>query len=196
MVNHVRPLFLARLIFIQTKKQNSMADMDNQPKENLMAADAVKKIKEMAEGVNACLLQTGLKEVSVNIIPMSIQEVDQDGVLWFISSSESEHNQNIERDQHVIVTIQNDSKFQYLSLNGYAQIHSDKSLIEKYWTDLANAWFEGKDDPRVRVISVRPNSGHYWDTKNGKIVSGIKMLFSAITGADVDDGGVDGQIIL
>lgn len=45
---------------------------------------------------------------------------------------------------------------------------------------------------RVR-LAVHPETGHYWTTTNGKIAAGIKMLLSA-AGADVDDGGVHGEL--
>jgi general stress protein 26 len=51
-----------------------------------------------------------------------------------------------------------------------------------------NAWFEGPDDPTIRVIEVRPQSAEYWVTKGGKIVSLLSMVASAMTGKDMEAG--------
>lgn len=74
--------------------------------------------------------------------------------MWFISSSETEKDKNIEKDKRVTVTFQNNSKNEHLVLWGNATLHKDKALIEKYWT------------------------------------------FAAVTGADVDDGGIEGSLNL
>lgn len=92
--------------------------------------------------------------------------------------------------------MQNDSKSQYLSLAGHADVHTDEATIDRYWSSFANAWFQGKHDPRVTIIGVRPTSGHYWDTQHGTAVAMVKMSFAALTGADVDDGGVEGALKL
>ena len=173
-----------------------MADIDVQPTKNLAFADAVKKIKELSEDSNSCMFITNLKSSTPGVRPMALQECDEAGTLWYISSSESNKNREIKDNPEVLITFQNNSKWEYLSLNGTASIHTDKSLIEKYWTDFARAWFDGKDDPRITIISVQPDGGHYWDTQHGKVVSGIKAVFSAITGAKNDDGGVDGKLTL
>ena len=50
------------------------------------------------------------------------------------------------------------------------------------------------DDPRVTVLSITPDEGHYWQTESGKVVSFVKMSLSALTGSKLSDGGVDGQL--
>ena len=126
--------------------------------------------------------------------PMALQGVCDQGNLYFLSSSESNKNHDIQQDDRVALSFSNGGKYEYLTLYGNASILTDKPTIEKYWTDFANAWFEGKDDPRVTILKVTPFDGHYWETKNGKIVSAIKTVFSAVTGSGNDDGGVEGDL--
>jgi len=176
-----------------------MADMDKQPKEDLTSTDAISKIKELAERCGICLFHTAFPSGTAtdavsNCRPMALQGVDEAGTLWFLSSSESDKNHEIKENHTVLLTFQNNANSEFLELTGLASIHQDKATIEAHWTEFANAWFEGKDDPRVRVISVSPVSGHYWDTKNGKLWASIKMIFSAVAGAKMDDGGVDGEL--
>ena len=82
----------------------------------------------------------------------------------------------------------------YLSLTAYAQIVDDRKKIEALWTPLAKAWFEqGKEDPDITLIKVHPDVGHYWDTKNGKLISMIKIAAAALTG-NQPDAGVHGSV--
>ena len=171
-----------------------MADMDQQPREDLSGEAACRKIRELAKDARMCMLVTDVTDYPGDVRPMAIQKVEDDGTFWFLSSGASEKNGDIAHDARVILTIQNDEKYEYLALSGVASVHTDRVTIDKYWTDYANAWFDGKDDPRVTVLRVTPNAGHYWQTTSGKIVSFVKMSFAAVTGSKTSDGGVDGEL--
>lgn len=174
-----------------------MADMDSQPRNDLGGHSAAEKLKDIAEGCRTCLFSSASTAYPSDTTPMSIQDIDEDGTIWFISSTESTRNQNIAADPRVEVSFQNEGKYEYLTLHGTARIHTDRATIDTHWTKLADAWFDrGKDDPRVSVISVKPDGGHYWETKAGKLVAFAKMSYAALTGADVDDGGKDGNLAL
>lgn len=171
-----------------------MADMDQQPREDLSGAEARKKIHEIGKNARMCMFATDVTQYPGDVRPMAIQKVEEDGSFWFLSSSQSEKNRDIAKDKRVVLTIQNDDKYDYLAVSGTATVHTDRATIDKYWTSFANAWFEGKDDPRITVIRVTPDDGHYWQSESGKIVSFIKMSFSAVTGSKTSDGGVDGDL--
>ena len=70
----------------------------------------------------------------------------------------------------------------------------DREKIDELWSEIAKAWFpEGKDDPHLTVIKVTPEEGFYWDTKDGKLASMIKIAASAVTGKTMVEG-VEGTI--
>lgn len=75
-----------------------MADIDHQPRQDLSGAEAGQKIREIAKDTRTCMFQTGLDSFPGDTRPMSIQEVDEDGTFWFLSSTESEKNRDIARD--------------------------------------------------------------------------------------------------
>ncbi|HWL61248.1 MAG TPA: pyridoxamine 5'-phosphate oxidase family protein [Steroidobacteraceae bacterium] len=170
-----------------------MADMDHQPQQPLSGARAIETVREIVTDANICLLVTRHDRFPFDARPMAAQAMEADGSVWFLSSSDSDKNRDIERDPRVTLLVQNNRKYEYAQLSGRATIHRDRALIDKYWTRLAEAWFDGKDDPRITLLAVHPETGHYWTTTNGKIAAGIKMLLSA-AGADVDDGGVHGEL--
>lgn len=163
------------------------------PHQNLSGNSAIKKIKELAEEARTCFFTTKIG-TEAHSIPMSLQEVDEEGNLWFISSSESEHNSNIMEDPKVQLYFMNNSSYEYVFIKGNATISKDKNLIDKYWTDFANAWFEGKDDPSVTVISVKAQDGYYYETKDNKVFAMAKMVFAAVIGSSNEDGGIEGGL--
>ena len=161
---------------------------------NLTQQEAIDKFKELVKHESTCLFTTRLTEVPLTTRPMSVKEVCDQGNFWFLSPRDSDKNQEIENDPRVQLFISNTSNYEFLSVYGTASISRDREKIDKYWSDIAKAWFtEGKDDPRITVIKVTPEEGFYWDTKDGKLISTIKILSSAITGKTLEEG-VEGTI--
>jgi general stress protein 26 len=157
--------------------------------------ESIKKLKELAEGIDICMFCTHLDQLPISARPMSANEVDHHGNIWFISNARSNKNFDIRQDDKVQLFFSKISDSQYLSVFGHANIYTDHDTIEAHWTPIAKAWFEeGKDDPDVTVIRVAPTDAYYWDTKDGKAVAFLKWAAAAVTGAKIDDGGVEGKI--
>ena len=162
--------------------------------ENLNSIEAVKKIKELSEKAKFCMFCTELDTVPINTRPMGLQETDEEGNLWFISSDTSNKNFHIKDDDRVQLLFMNNSDSEYLSVFGDAYIYTDKSTIEEKWSPMANAWFDGKEDPNISIIKVAPKDTYYWDTKAGKLVSLLSFAAAAISGTKTDNSdGVEGK---
>lgn len=160
---------------------------------NLTQQEAIDKFKELVKHESTCLFTTQLTQVPLTTRPMGVQKVCDQGNFWFMSSSDSDKNAEIMIDNRVQLFFINTSDYEFLSVYGTATITRDKQKIDELWSDMANAWFDGKEDSRVTVIKVTPEEGFYWDTKSGKLVSMIKILASAVSGKTLQEG-VEGTI--
>jgi len=172
----------------------------NQPEQNredLRGEKAIAKIKELVEQAETCFFCTALNVAgSTGSRPMSVQEVDEEGNLWFLSAEDSHKNEELARDPSVHLFFQGSAHSDFLRLSGRASILRDKEKIKELWEPVVKTWFtEGMDDPRITVIKVTPTNGYYWDTKHGKTVAGIKMLIGAAIGKTLDDS-IEGTITL
>lgn len=65
---------------------------------------------------------TNLKEFPITSRPMGLQETDEEGNLWFISSADSNKNFEIKDDKQVQLFFMNNSDSEYLSVYGSAYI--------------------------------------------------------------------------
>lgn len=157
-------------------------------KENLYSKEAKDKIRELAESIDFTMFATALDSQPFHIVPMSTKEVDEEGNIWFLSNKTSTHNQNIQRDSRAHLVYSNKGSMEFLSVYGRASIHTDRAKIKDLYGSADDAWFDGEDDPLITAIKIEPDYAHYWDTKNGKILSSIKMLGGAITGNQPDLG--------
>ena len=159
---------------------------------DLANTEAAKKIKELAGEIGTCMFCTydGYKLVSR---PMSAQNTDDEGNVWFLSDKGSNKNREILSNANVELFFAHGHD-KFLSVHGKAAISFNKDKIKELWTPLAKVWFtDGVDDPRISVIKVACSEGHYWDTKHGKMVEWAKMAASLITGKTMDDG-IEGDL--
>ena len=161
---------------------------------NLISAEAIDKIKKIAMDADIALFTTNLSKLPLATRPMGTLDVDDEGNLWFLSKNDSDKNHDISHDNQVQIFYSNKGSAEYLSIYGRAQILTDRTKIEEYWTPLAKAWFkEGKDDPTITLLKVTPEDAYYWDTKENKLITLVKIAFSAVTGSNVD-GGIEGKL--
>src|SRR5688500_5064905 len=90
-----------------TRQPTSLMDSinRNQPEENhkdLVAQDAIKKIQEVVDEAKTCFFCTSVaRGQSGGVRPMSVQEVDDQGNLWFLSANDSHKNQELAVDPAV-----------------------------------------------------------------------------------------------
>lgn len=155
---------------------------------NFNGADAVAKIKDIADG-QIGMLCTFTADRAMDSRPMATLQVAPDGTLYFFSQKDSQENQQILANPAVQLIYANPGKNEYMSLDATASISRDQRKIDELWSPMCKAWFpEGKDDPRITLVTVTVNSGRYWDTKHGKMISMAKIAIGAMTGKPLDDG--------
>jgi general stress protein 26 len=154
--------------------------------ENLKNNEAIDKLKSLVDDIKVCLFCTDLKiNDGATCRPMSAIKVCDQGNIWFFSEINSEKNNAIEHDKQVQLFFSHPGTSSYLVINGDAEIILSKEKIEELWTPFAKIWFkEGKTDPTISVIKVRPNTGYYWDTEGNKMINFLKMIAAVATGAD------------
>ena len=159
--------------------------------------EAIDKIKSLVDDIKICLFCTDLKtDDGSTCRPMSAIKVCDQGNIWFFSEKDSDKNKAITADKNVQLFFSHPAKGSYLVVNGEAEIILDKSKIEELWTPVAKIWFkEGKDDPTISIIKVKPSNAYYWDTHGNQMINLLKMIASVATGKNLVTGN-EGAITL
>ncbi len=170
----------------------------NQPEDNredLRGSGAIERIREMVGKADTCFFCTAVAHGQSGATrPMAVQDVDEQGTLWFLSASDSHKNSELETNPAVRLFFQVSEHAGFLTLTGRARVSRDRKKIEQLWNPFLKTWFtEGKDDPRITVIAVQPQGGYYWDNKHGNAIAGIKMVIGAAIGKTLDDS-IEGTI--
>jgi general stress protein 26 len=123
--------------------------------------------------------------------PMTNQETDAEGGLWFYTSIHTPLWQNIALQPEVNVSFAQPDDSLYVSISGTAERVVDRQRIHALWNPMVQAWFpHGPDDEHVVLVRVVPHSAEYWDSNDSKMVRLFQMAKAAVTGTtpDVDPG--------
>jgi general stress protein 26 len=158
--------------------------------ENLYNKEAIEKLKSLVDHVKVCLFCTDLQtDDGSTCRPMYAVQVCDQGNIWFFSEKNSDKNIAITKDKNVQLFFSHPAKNIYLVVSGEATIIYDTTKIEELWTSAAIIWFkEGKHDPDISLIKIKPNNAYYWDTDENKMISFLKMVASVVTGTNLVTG--------
>lgn len=158
--------------------------------ENLIGQEAKEKLKEIVNKVDIGMIGTYENNNEfVYAVPMSRQEIDEQGNIWYMISVDHQTCKNVEQNGRVSLLMSDPSSYNFLSLNGKGEIVYDLERVDKYWNQMMEAWFErGKEDPAIRLLKVTPSEAHYWDNKSNKLVTLFKILTASVTGQNLDIG--------
>jgi general stress protein 26 len=129
--------------------------------------------------------------------PMTKQEVDPQGGLWFYTSTTSELWNNIAHETEVNLSFADSDDSIYVSVSGKAERVLDRERIKALWNPMVQAWFPaGPEDEHVGLVRVMPHAAEYWDSNDSKMVRLFAMAKAAVTGSTPDMEGDHGTIRL
>jgi general stress protein 26 len=114
------------------------------------------------------------------------------GVLWFISSSETDLVAETGAGADAALTFVSDGQDYHASFEGRLEVVRDDAKLDELWTTAAAAWFEdGREDPKVRLLRFTAHEAAIWASQSSMILVGLKLLRAGMTeGADHPDVGV------
>lgn len=113
--------------------------------------------------------------------PLAATVEKDEGAIYFLTDVHGQKDEQIAEYPMVSVTFSDHKHSKYVALAGKATISNDRARIKKLWSPFAKAWWDGPEDPSIRVIKVIPHDAELWDSP-GRIVTTISMLTAAVTG--------------
>ena len=150
--------------------------------------EAIEKLKGFLEGIDFTMLTT-ISNGKLHSRPMSTQEMDENGDLWFFTQDDSRKIEEIQADNRINAGYSDPDGNTFVSVFGRADVVKDRAKIEELWSPIYKAWFpEGLDDPHVCLLRVHVEDAEYWDAPNSKIVQIVGFVKALVTGTEADMG--------
>ena len=164
---------------------------------NQAANDQLKDLREKIKDVKFGMFTTLNPEGKVTSRPMTSQQLDDAGNVWFFTSDESDFVRHLSMHPQVNVSFADPEDSLYVSIAGHAELTRDRAKIDELWSPLVSAWFDGgKEDPHLALVKVHVNTAEYWDTHSSKMTQLYALAKSALTGKAPRDLGEHKKITL
>ena len=158
--------------------------------------ESVEKIAELIKDIRIAMLVTVDQRRGARSRPMATQDVPFDGTLWFFTSKDSAQAEEIARDPRVNVAYSSPASEDYISLSGAAAVVDDRARMHELWSAWVRPWFDGPDDPDLRLIRVDVEEAEYWSTRGGKVASFVALVKGVITGNAGDQNNEHARVEL
>ena len=135
-------------------------------------------IWSLLESIPFALLVTRDGE-HVDARPMAATAKRDDHRIYILANKGEDSDQQIQEDSQVVLSFQKGAS--YVVVHGSARASDDRARIAELFNAFDKAWWDGPDDPRIRLLTVVPLDCEYWESP-GKLVAYADMLVSAATG--------------
>jgi general stress protein 26 len=141
------------------------------------------KLFDLIRDIRICMMTTEESDGSLHSRPMYSMEADENGHLWFFTKLQSPKVAEIAKDRQVNLAFADTDAQHYVSIAGVAEVVRDKARIQEKWSEPLRTWFpDGRDDPSLTLIRVKPVRGEYWDSPSSTLVHLYGYVKATLTG--------------
>jgi general stress protein 26 len=121
--------------------------------------------------------------------PMTAQDTDAEGNLWFYTATDTALWQDIAAHPEVNLSFAEPEQNVYVSVSGQAERVVDRARIKAMWTPAVQALYpHGPDDPHVMLVRVVSYSAEYWDAGASGMVQLFNIAKAVLTGSTPEQG--------
>jgi general stress protein 26 len=135
-------------------------------------------IWDLIADIHASLLITK-DGARIDARPMAATAKKDEGCIYILANKREDSDREIQADSEVVLSFQKGAT--YVVVYGEAGTSNDRAKIKELWTVFDKAWWDGPEDPRIRLLTVTLRSCEYWESP-GKLIAYTDMLVSAATG--------------
>ena len=130
-----------------------------------------KIIGQIIEDIGVCMLTTINHLGGLHSRPMYVQEVDEEGCLWFFTSANSNLMEEINKIPVVNVTFSAFGIDKFLSATALAYETYDQKKMKELWTPALEVWFlKGIDTPGITLLKIDLQEVEYWNSPSAALV--------------------------
>lgn len=145
--------------------------------------EGIARLRELIEGITFAMLTTVEPDGTLRSRPMTVQETEFDGDLWFFTEADAPKVGDIEHERQVNVALAAPDEQRYVSLSGTARLVRDVQKQRELWSAPNKIWFpNGPDAPNLALLKVSVVRAEYWEAGSNRIGRLIDFARAVITG--------------
>jgi general stress protein 26 len=150
-------------------------------------AQGISKVTEIINDSKIGMLTTINEEGALVSRPLAVQEVRDDGDMWFFTGLGTSQVAHVRADSRVNVAFGKNTE--WVSVAGRAEVVTDRAMIHELWNQAVEAWFpDGPDTPEVCLLRVDSDSAEYWTSPGGTAATVLQWVKSKVTNSRMSVG--------
>lgn len=131
-------------------------------KEPESAFTDVDMLNDLIKGIKVAMLTTMTPDHNLHSVPLLTQDIDFEGVLWFLISKKSQQISEIKNNRRVNLTYTAANKF--ISVSGIADLVNIPGRVEQIWHQAHLRWFpQGFRDSQIQLLKITVERAEYWE---------------------------------
>ncbi len=151
-------------------------------------ATALGTLRDIVMAIRVAMITTEGSDGTMHSRPMYLQQVEDDGDLWFATSGGSPLAEQVREDARVLATFAQPDDHKFAVIRGTGAVVHDAAKVEELWNPGMKAWFpNGPTDPEIALVHVRAEHGDYWDAPGGPVRI-VQFAAALLTGKRPDGG--------
>ena len=140
----------------------------------------ISKVTDIINDAHIGMLTTINEEGALVSRPLAVQDVQEDGDLWFFTGRGTSQVSHIQADPRVNISF--GRRTEWVSVAGTAEVVTDRAKIHEMWNQVVEAWFpDGPDTPEVCLLRVDSESAEYWTSPGGTAATVLQWVKSKVT---------------
>ena len=150
-------------------------------------AESISKVTDIINDSHIGMFTTINEAGALVSRPLAVQEVKDDGDMWFFTSANTSQVAHIRANPAVNVSF--GQRTEWVSVAGTAEVVTDRRLIHDMWNQVVEAWFpDGPDTPEVVLLHVDSDSAEYWTSPGGTAATVLQWIKSKVTNSRMSVG--------
>ncbi|WP_291424273.1 pyridoxamine 5'-phosphate oxidase family protein [Deinococcus sp.] len=140
--------------------------MSEQSSQQPTREEAVNIIAGFIKDIKFAMLSTVNDAGHIHARPMTTQQQEFDGDLWFLGAKDSEYAADLKSRPQVNVSYASAEKGEFVSITGTGELIDDRAKLDELWSDFYKAYYpEGKEDPNIQLIKVSAHGAEFWESE-------------------------------
>lgn len=143
----------------------------------------IEKLKDVIDGLDTAMLTTVSAQGRLVSRPLRMQEMDEDGAMWFVTDCHSHKIDEIKASPQVNLCFCAPSDNTFVSVSGKATVLFDKARLQELWSPAMTIFYpDGIDEPKLCLLRVELEGAEYWDSPGGVVGNALYLAMAAVTG--------------
>jgi general stress protein 26 len=119
--------------------------------------------------------------------PMAVRPARDEGAIEFLTDVDAPKAHEIRHDETICLALADNRNQKYVSITGHAEIIDDRNRVKEIWSIYDKAFWPDKNDPRIRILRVTPESAEFWEGA-GTVVTAVKLVAAMASGERMNLG--------